>query len=194
MLGGKLKGMPFDEIFQFTESDYGSVARLEALQTTQKKVIVHTGASWVMKKWDIDKWVALLDKIQRLGDIRFIFVGGVEDSDDYAAIASKLEFPLYSLIGKISLLELLLVLRQSDYFIGVDSGPRNMAHLADTRSVTILGPGPHFFMPWSKGDVVIDKSRGRGLYQMFFAKKRGFVHEITVEEVYDAFKTRIWNS
>src|SRR3989344_3615524 len=193
MLGGKLKNMPFDEIFQFTQSDYDSVARLEAFQTTQKKVIIHTGASWGMKKWDNNKWATLLDKVQRLGDIRFIFVGGAEDENDYATITSKIEFPVYSLIGKINLLELLLVLRQSDYFIGVDSGPRNMAHLANTRSVTILGPGPHFFMPWDKGDIAIDKSCGRGLYQMFFTSENGFIRQITADEVYDAFRNHIWN-
>lgn len=147
-----------------------------------------------MKKWDTDKWVELLNRVRRLGDVRFIFVGGAEDADDYSEIASKLQFPLHSLIGRINLLQLLLVLRQSDYFIGTDSGPRNMAHLADTRSVAILGPGPHFYMPWSRKDVVIDTSRGRGLYQMFFTKKNGFIHQITADEVYEAFKNRIWNS
>lgn len=194
MLGGKSRNLPFDEIFQFRESDYVDTARLEALQTTEKKVIVHTGAGWVMKKWDTDKWIELLNRVRRLGDIRFIFVGGAEDAGDYFKIASKLQLPPYSLIGTTNLLQLLLVLRQSDYFIGTDSGPRNMAHLAGIRSVAILGPGPHFYMPWDKRDIVIDKSRGRGLYQMFFAKKNGFIHQITVDEVYDAFKNHLWNS
>lgn len=194
MLGGTLRNLPFDELFQFLESDYADVARLEALQTTQKKIIIHTGAGWVMKKWSNDKWVELLEKVRQLGDARFIFVGGAEDADDYATIASKLGFPVYSLIDTINLLQLLLVLRQSDYFIGTDSGPRNMAHLADTRSVAILGPGPHFYMPWSRKDIVIDMSRGRGLYQMFFSKKNGFIHQITAHDVYEAFKNRIWNS
>ncbi len=193
MLGGTLRNLPFDEIFQFLESDYADVTRLEALQTTQNKVVIHTGAGWVMKKWSTDKWIELLNRVRHLGDARFIFVGGAEDIDDYAAISSKLEFPAYSLIGKVNLLQLLLVLRQSDYFIGTDSGPRNMAHLADTRSIAILGPGPHFYMSWSRKGIVIDKSRGRGLHQMFFAKKNGFIHQITADEVYEAFK-KLWNS
>ena len=193
MLGGALRNLSFDEIFQFLESDYADVARLEALQTTGKKVIIHTGAGWVMKKWDTDKWIELLNRVRHLGDVRLIFVGGAEDADDYAVIAAKLKSPSYSLIGTIDLLQLLLVLRQSDYFIGTDSGPKNMAHLADTRSVAILGPGPHFYMPWSKKDAVIDKSHGRGLYQMFFAKKNGFIDQITADEVYEAFK-KLWSS
>jgi ADP-heptose:LPS heptosyltransferase len=194
MLGGTIRTIPFDDLLQCTESDYADIARLEMLQTVEKKVIIHTGTAWVMKKWDNEKWAALLSRLQNLGSMRFIFVGrGDEDADDYAAIALRVGFPIYSLIGN-DLLQLLLVLRRSDYFIGTDSGPRNLAHLADTRSLTILGPGPHFFMPWNKQDVVIDKSRGRGLYQMFVAKKSGFIHHISVEEVYEAFKSHLWNS
>ncbi|MFA5942262.1 MAG: glycosyltransferase family 9 protein [Candidatus Paceibacterota bacterium] len=187
MLGGKLQKSSYGEPLHFTESELADVQHLEAFQTAQKKVIIHTGASWIMKKWDIEKWTALLNKLQSLDDFRFIFVGGEEDAGDYNLIASKLGFPVYSLIGKINLPQLLLALRESDYFIGVDSGPANMAHLADTRSLTILGPGPHFYLPWSSKDVIIDKSRGRGLYQMFFAKKNGFIDQITVEEVYAGF-------
>lgn len=194
MLGGTLKDIPFDNIFQFAQSDYDAVKSLEALRTTQEKVIIHTGAGWVMKKWSTGAWVAFLRKAQTLGDLRFIFVGGKEDADDYAAIASQLDFPVYSLIGRIDLLQLLLVLRESDYFIGVDSGPRNMAHVADTRSVSILGPGPHFYMPPNKKDVVLDKSRGRGLFQMFFRTRHGFTEQITADEVFEAFKNKIWNS
>lgn len=194
MLGGQAREMPFDDLFQFKESDYADVARLEELQTTAKKIIIHTGAGWVMKKWELDRWAELLQKINALGNVRFIFVGGGEDASDFATLASKLDFPIYSLIGKIDLLELLLVLRQSDYFIGTDSGPKNMAHLADTRSVSLFGPGPHFYLPWSAKDVAIDKSRGRGLLQMFFSTKHAFINDITVDEVFEAFKNRLWNS
>lgn len=193
MLGGEVREMPFDELFEFSESDFAGVAQLAELQTEQKKIIIHTGAGWVMKKWENEKWVELLMKLHQLGDIRFVFAGGGEDADDYEYIASKLEFPTHSLINKITLLQLLFVLHQSDYFIGTDSGPRNMAHLAQTPTVAIFGPGPHFYMSWSTADVAIDKSRGRGLYQMFFYKKHGFIDKITPDEVYEAFKNTLWN-
>lgn len=193
MLGGVPKNISFDEIFKFAPEDYASVAKLDALQTTEKKVIIHTGASWPMKSWSNDKWAALLIKANELGGMRFIFVGGKEDEADYAAIAAKLSFQVYSLIGRIDLLQLLLALRASDYFIGVDSGPRNLAHLAEVRSICIFGPGPHFYMPPDARDIVLDKSRGRGLFQMFFYKKRGFIEQITADEVYEAFK-KLWNS
>lgn len=192
MLGGVPRAFSFDEIFEFRPEDFARVNNLDALQTAEKKMIIHTGASWPMKHWPADRWVALLNELHQLGGMRFIFVGGKEDADEYAFIASQLDFPVYSLIGQIDLLQLVLVLRASDYFIGVDSGPRNLAHLADVRSVSIFGPGPHFYMPLDARDIVIDKSRGRGLYQMFFSTRDGFIHRITADEVYDAF-IKLWN-
>lgn len=192
MLGEETREMSFDEIFDFSESEHADIAQLAELQTEKKKIIIHTGAGWIMKKWKNEKWVALLEMLHQLGEFRFIFVGGGEDASDYEAISSQLSFPTYSLIGKINLLQLLLVLRQGDCFIGTDSGPKNMAHLVDTRSLTIFGPGPHFYLPWSNHDIAIDKSRGRGLYQMFFYKKHGFIDEVTVDDVYEAFKNVLW--
>lgn len=43
-------------------------------------------------------------------------------------------------------------------------------------------------MPWSKKDIVIDKSNGGGAYEALFYKKKGYIHSITVEEVFEAFK------
>jgi len=195
MLGGELKESSFDEIFEFSESELSEIAQRAELQTTQKKIIIHTGAGWIMKKWKNEKWIELLQRLHQLNDVRFIFVGGgEEDAADYTHISSKLAFQTYSLINNIGLLELLLVLHQGDYFIGTDSGPRNMAHLAGTPTVAIFGPGPHFYMPWRTTDVAIDKSRGRGLYQMFFYKKHGFIDDISVDEVYEAFKNTLWKS
>jgi ADP-heptose:LPS heptosyltransferase len=188
MLGGVPRDISFDDVFEFTREECDAVAALEALQTSERKVIVHTGVGWVMKRWPLERWVALLKKVHELGNIRFIFVGGGDSESDFTSIASQLNFPVYSLIGQIDIAQLVLVLRTSDYFIGVDSGPKNLAHLADVRSVSIFGPGPHFYLPYDPRDVFIDKTRGGGVLQMFFAKKQGYIHQITVNEVYEAFK------
>lgn len=194
MLGGVPREIPFDELFEFTHEEKAAVAALEPLQTAERKVIVHTGASWVMKFWPVDRWVALLKKVHELGDINFIFVGkGEKDAEDYAYIAARLGFPTYSLIGKVDTAELTLVMRASDYFIGVDGGPMNVAHLADLRSMALFGPGPHFYLPYDSRDIALDKTRGGGVLQMFIARKEGYIHQITVDEAYEAFK-KLWNS
>ncbi len=187
MLGGAPREIPFDEIFKFRPEDYENINALPALGSPKKKVIVHTGSSWLMMRWEKEKWVKLLQKIQALGFFEFIFVGETKDIEDYEYISSHLKFKTHSVISQINLLELILLLRSADYFIGVDSGPANMAHLAHLRSIVIFGPGPHMFTPSDSNDIIIDKSNGRGLYQRFFLKKNGFIQKISAEEVYQAF-------
>ncbi len=78
-------------------------------------------------------------------------------------------------------------MRLSDYFIGIDSGPRNMAHLADLRSITLLGPAPKNFMPVNIADVVIDKFTCR-CKSLFYFHKVSAIHKISADEVVEGFK------
>jgi ADP-heptose:LPS heptosyltransferase len=188
ILNQKEKNIKFEEIFDFTDKDYKKIDKIKEMKTKEKIIILHAGSEWIMKKWPNDKWAELIKKINSLGKFRFIFVGTNGEEEDYEAISKKLGFKVYSLIGKTDITELMLILRQSNYFIGIDSGPRNMAHLAGLRSIVLLGPGPHMFMPGNSKDIVIDKSNGKGIYQRFFYKKNSFIDMITVGEVYDSFK------
>jgi ADP-heptose:LPS heptosyltransferase len=197
ILGEKNTIVTFDDIFEFTKEDYEKIENIPEIQRNEKDeklVIVHTRASFIMQQWDLKNWVALLKRLHASGKYRFIFVGATKEQSDYEKITKKLDFKTYSLINKVDLKDLLLIMRRCDYFVGIDSGPRNMAHIADLRSVTLLGPAPHLFMPPCKKDIAIDKSNGRGLYQKFFYKKNGFIHQITVDEVYDAFQKIVRNS
>jgi len=187
MLGGVPKFFKFDEIFKFKEEDYTKLKQWDFLKTSQKRIIVHTNCNWPMKKWSNNKWAELLKKVNKLDEFEFIFVGAKEDEADYTYISSKLDFKTHSLIGETDLAELMLVLRASDYFLGIDSGPQNMAQLAGMKSVIIFGPGPHMHLPWNGKSIAIDKSGGRGIYQTFFLKKNNFISKVKVEEVFDAF-------
>ncbi len=188
ILGQKPQNVQFKDIFNFSKRDYLKIKKLSVLNTRDKIIIIHTGSSWAMNIWENEKWVNLIKKINSFGRFRFVFIGGKVEETDYKIIAKQLDFPVYSLINKIDLHDLMLVLRSSDYFIGVDSGPKNMAHIADLRSISLLGPGPHMFMPLSKKDIILDKSNGCGLYQRFFYKRNSFIKKITSEEVFESFK------
>ena len=177
MLGGAPREIPFDEMFELSIEN----------RKNGKKIIIHTGSSWPMMYWEKENWIELLKKINALENFEFIFIGAGKDIDDYNYISANLKFKTHSVISQMNLLELVLLMRTVDYFIGVDSGPANMAHLANLRSIVIFGPGPHMYIPSDPNDIMIDKSNGRGLYQRFFLKKKGFIQMISVEEVFQAF-------
>ncbi len=181
----------FHSFFHFTQSDEARIQSLQPLQTNEIKVIIHTGGGWA-KCWNNDKWIELLKQLHHVHALRFIFIGNSNHEEaDYQYIATRLSFPVYSLIGKTNVAESLLVLRMSNYFIGVDSGPRNLAHVVNLPSIVLMGPGPHIFTPPNPRDITIDRSGERGLYQMFFRSRHPFIEKIKPADVLAAFRARI---
>ena len=186
VLGGTFRHIPFRELFDIPFVEYERVRALPQLEGQEQKIVIHTGVSWVMNRWGRSNWVALLRLLNAAGTFRFVFVGGLSEEDEYHAIAQELPFPTYSLIGE-DLVTVLLALHMSDYFVGTDSGPRNMAHLVDTPSVVLLGPAPHMWTPPNPRDIVLDKSGGRYVSERLVQKRRALIDTITPEEVSAAF-------
>lgn len=183
------KGLNLKKMFKFNKRDYRKVSKIPELRTTDKIILIHTGSGWASRLWKDDKWVGLIKEINHAGrpKFRFIFIGsGGQEKKSFDYIRKKTGLKVYSLIGKLDLKELFLVMKKSDYFIGVDSGPRNLAHFADLRSVSLRGPGT-YFMPLNKKDIVIDNIKGRSAMP-FFSSEKSSVSAIAVENVFDEFK------
>ncbi len=189
MLKVPMRDVDFEEMFDFSSEAVARIRALPVFNKNETTIAVHTGASWTMNHWPTSNWVELLKKINAEKKVRFIFLGSGSEKEDFDYIASQLPFPIYSLIGTLDIKDLTLVLRQSDYFIGIDSGPANLAHLAGIKNIWLLGPAPHMFGPPNESSVLIDHSGGRHVWERFFAKKNSVIASITPAEVYDAFKT-----
>lgn len=182
------KKMGFDDILNVNASDYEPVKALLPALGNSKRIIIHTGSGWHVKLWDTEKWIETIKKIKTLGEFNFIFVGrGELEAKTFDDVQKQVNFKLDSLINRVDLKTTLLIMRMSDYFIGIDSGPRNMAHLADLRSITLLGPAPKNFMPSNKEDIVIDKFTCR-CKSLFYFHKVSAIHSISADEVVDSFK------
>ncbi len=178
----------FNEIFKFSDEDYAGVSELPELQGSAKKIMLHAGSGWKIKLWENEKWIELVKKINETGDFRFIFIGGGDfEARSFSHIQENLDFKVYSLINRTDLRETMLVMRLCDYFIGIDSGPRNMAHLADLRSISMLGPAPKNFMPVNGEDIVIDKFDCI-CKSLFYLHKVSGMQKISADEVCDSFR------
>ena len=188
-LDEKIRNVSFKDMMDIKASDYDKIRALDEMQGKSKKVIIHTGSGWVLKHLENEKWIEILKRINKLGDFKFVFIGGEKiEEEDFNFIQKNLDFKIYSLIGKIDIKDLFYVMRVSDYFIGIDSGPRNMAHVADLRSISILGPGTRLFMPFKKIDIVINKSNCNFCSNSYCLKKITCIEKITVDDVFFAFK------
>ncbi len=178
----------FKQMLNITQKDYEFLNTAEYFKGEEKKIIIHTFTPWPMKRWDKTNWLELIKEINSFDKFRFIFVGGKDDLSNFDYIKSNISFEVESAINKTNLLETVLLLSRADFFIGIDSGPRNIAHFVNLRSITILGPGPHIYWPENDQDIILDKTNGRGVGQMFFKTTKSFINKITVREVYEAFQ------
>ncbi len=149
-----------------------------------KKIVLHTTAHWENKNWSKNKWIELLTKINSLGNFSFIFIGGKEDMETYNHISKSVSFETYSLISKTNLSDTLSLMRDADYFIGIDSGPSNMAHLVGIRSITLVGVSPNMYISPHEEDITIDKTGKNNLLAMFLKLQHPPINRITADEVF----------
>ncbi len=178
----------FEKIFHVSEAEYARVRELLATCRTGKRVMIHTGSGWHVKLWDNDNWRETINKIHLLGDFEFIFVGqGDLEARSFDYIQKGVDFRLHSFVNQVDLKTTLLMMRLCDVFIGIDSGPRNMAHLADLRSITLLGPAPKNFMPTNCEDIVIDKFTCR-CKSLYYFHKVSAIHSVSPDEIVGGFK------
>lgn len=178
----------FDRVFQFDRHDLERLARLPFLRdATRVRVVIHTGSGWEAKLWEQGRWTQLLRRIDRLGRFQFLFVGGSQREErDLGEIRRQLPFAVHSVVRQADLAEVALIMRQSDYFIGVDSGPRHLAHLLQLPSVCLLGPGPRMYSPEGRGAVYLDRADCR-CTTLFCHRRDRCMDRISVEDAVDAF-------
>jgi|CXWL01.1.fsa_nt_gi ADP-heptose:LPS heptosyltransferase len=154
-----------------------------------QNILIHTGSGWSVKLWDDEHWIALLSRIHQSGSYHFTFIGRGEDElQTYQRIQSRLPFDVSSVINKLTLWELYLQMRISDFFIGIDSGPRNLAHYANLRSVTLLNPAAvNNFMPLDCRDQTVEKPN-RFPANVVNTQQGATLDQISVNEVWGAFE------
>jgi ADP-heptose:LPS heptosyltransferase len=148
-------------------------------------VVVHTGSGKPFYQWPLEKWIALLEALHAYkSDLTFVFVGGTnEEQQAFEQLSARVNFPLHSVIRRYDVLELLMLMRISTLFVGVDSGPRHIAHLVDLPSVSLLGPGPKSFRPLNHNAVVIDETECRKCFTLYCPHAPNCIEKIEVETV-----------
>ncbi len=184
------KRVKFEDLFKFNKTDLESINKIPFLRCNKKKkiIIIHTGSDWKIKLWDNKNWIELVRKINKFGNFLFVFIGGTnEEGTHFNEIKKELDFKVYSVIKKLNLKETVLFMKRCDLFIGVDSGPRNIAHLIDLPSICLLGPGPKHYRPVSKKAIVIDKSNCKCV-SLFCYRKKTCIEKISVNYVFKKFK------
>ncbi len=117
----------------------------------ERKIIIHPGAGYPSKRWPLQNFATLVQKIQKEKLGLPIFIGSSEEKNILSSYQNQLKGQFLDLVGKTSLEELLSLLAQADLFIGNDSGPAHLAALLGLKSVVVFSGTNDFrrWAPWS---------------------------------------------
>ncbi|HEY8465012.1 MAG TPA: lipopolysaccharide heptosyltransferase I [Bacillota bacterium] len=148
-------------------------------------VVLIPGANWVNKRWPLQHFAALAERLFKQG-ICCILTGGASDQELARQIREGTKAPLWDVTGKTSLKQLAWIIKNARVAVGGDTGPLHLAVAVGTPTVALLGPtDPTRNGPYGSGHRVLVTSRDCvGCWRRQCAKRLDCLAAIPVEEVY----------
>lgn len=195
-------GLPIDHPrmhFVPTEAERQSI-----LRSPRRQVAVfpgggsNPGMDLTAKRWPLDRYTALVERLVRELDVQVLLIGGPSDAELTRAILAQVQLPhkdsVIDLAGKTSLGELAAQLEACALFIGNDSSPMHLAAAVGTPVLAIFGPtSPQEYGPYPPGepDHVAVWKHPTGQPCFFLGKMREChnctcMHSVSVEDVWEA--------
>jgi lipopolysaccharide heptosyltransferase II len=121
----------------------------EGLQEKTKVIGLNTGGSWPTKRWTVEGFVDLGDMLQQSG-YRVAFFGGHMDEQMVEDIAQRMKTIPVIFTGRVTLLELAVMVRKCGAFVSGDSGPMHIATSQGVPIIAIYGPSdPVRYAPYN---------------------------------------------
>jgi lipopolysaccharide heptosyltransferase I len=140
---------PVEFPFALTESDRAAVS--EMLGNGLPVAVLLPGANWQTKRWDADKFEALVAPLRERFGLRSVVAGGPDTLDLANSIPSAL-----NLAGKTNLPQLVALLERASLVIANDSGPMHIAAALGKPLVTLFGPtNPIRTGPYNRPESVV---------------------------------------
>ncbi len=137
----------------------------EGVNSTDKILAVHPGASCRSKLWPAERFAAAADKLSQKYGFKVLVVAGPKDISAAAELNRHMQAPVVNLAGKTSVAQLACLLKRSSLFISNDSGPVHIASAVGTPVISIFGRnqaglGPRRWGPRGKKDKFLHKEIG----------------------------------
>lgn len=128
-------------------------ARLAAApaDADQPYAILHAGATYATKTWQLAHFLALADRLRKRHGLEPVFVCGPDEAD----LAAKLSD--FQVRHGLPLPDLMSLLAGARLFVGNDSGPAHIAAAFDVPCVTIFGSSnSKIWHPWMTRHRVVE--------------------------------------
>ncbi|MCK9615222.1 MAG: glycosyltransferase family 9 protein [Candidatus Omnitrophica bacterium] len=164
--------------FSGPDKDFVETLLKNVKYNDKKAIVIHPYAGTQAKQWGESKFKQLIKELQADNYDIFI-IGAKEDEESYDSV--------YDLRGKLNLPQLACLIKRIGFFIGLDSGPANIAATLDVPAVIICS-GTNIAQNWipnsSKVRFVLKETECKPCELKVCLKQKHFcMGDITVEEV-----------
>jgi ADP-heptose:LPS heptosyltransferase len=153
-------GIPVDDMRLRIEPSDRDKARAQAwldnygVQDDDLLVGIHPGGEglWGRKRWGTEGFAQVADGLSRELGARIMLMGGRDDAELAADVASRSSARIINATAQTTLGETAALAARCDLFIGNDSSPLHIASASGTRVVGIYGlTDPRSYRPWVPG-------------------------------------------
>ena len=136
--------LPVNDDFQIycNQSDSNRVLSFlqdEGVDSRQQIIYANPAARWQTKFWPKEHWARLADLLQKENKV-LVFGGSNHDRAFIRTITTLMKSTPVVAAGQFSLPQSVALLKRSNLYIGLDSGPMHMAALASVPVVALFGP------------------------------------------------------
>ncbi len=114
------------------------------LDTGQRIIVINPNASTMAleRRWPEEYFIELIDTLVGDEGLQTVLIGAPDEASFVGSLHKRLSDPdkTSNLAGKLSLAELVGLLKSADLLVTNDSGPLHLADLLGTRTVSFFGP------------------------------------------------------
>ncbi len=145
--------------FFFTPEDEKHVADFLSKNFVRKEdfiVAINPGGNWLPKRWAVDYWASLADKLINETGLKVVITGSISDLKLAGQIKDKMiQAPLIA-CGVLNIKQLGALAKRVDIFITADTGPLHIANAVGCKNIiAIFGPtSKEITGPYPSGNVV----------------------------------------
>lgn len=131
-------GFSIDELYPIQFPSFLPTVRPGSSNT--KSIVIHIGGGWKYKRWKVSRWVKLIEILLTRNE-EITVIGGQGEKDLLQQVQSMVQTNPKLCFKTTSLEEMIATLNSCKIFIGLDSGPMNLATCLNKKVIALFGPG-----------------------------------------------------
>ena len=163
----------FQSEISFEDDDVAAAKKfIDEFAEKSKKLLIglHVGAGKPSNRWSLDKYTALVARIDRNYSANFYLTGGWAEKEELNYLSNHCEIKFGKFINK-PIPHIAALISLSDLFISNDTGIMHVAGTTDTPQISIFGPTN----PFNWAPIGANK---------YFIRKSELIDEVSINDVY----------